>query len=159
MSMQVMRMQPFCSISNRTGLGLQLLQWQPSLCAQHYDDQAGGGTAVQNSIRGLPRAQGRSSLGPLSMGNATKDSSVDWTSCMELPAGMHLIHLSDPGQHVSCVVVDCTYALRLMFASLMAVTARMKLNRYRALLCMANSVPRFILLDAVNCLQVWRTKQ
>ena len=83
---QVMRLKPYCCISNRTGQRLQLLQWQSASCAQFYDDEAGGGTAVRDSVRGLPRAEA-ASRGPPSMSAAIRDSSVDWTSCMDLPAG------------------------------------------------------------------------
>ena len=83
---QVLRLESYCVVSNRTGIPLQLMQWQASDSHQVFDNKAGGGTALRESKQGLPKRKADTPLQP-GLKAAIQDPSVDWTSCLDLPVG------------------------------------------------------------------------
>ena len=76
--LQVLRLEPHCVISNRTGMPLQIMHHSPSNKLQRLGDKASG---VQPSQGQQP------SRTPPGLKGVVADPRQDWTSCMDVPAG------------------------------------------------------------------------
>ena len=94
LGLQVMRLESYCVVSNRTGIPLQLLQCHRGVTAETYDDGAGGGTLVDGGKAGLPRRTQDTPVQP-GLQAAIRDPGVDWTSCMDIPIGNPLLRNPD----------------------------------------------------------------
>lgn len=81
-----MRLESYCVVSNRTGIPFQLMQWQANTARQTFDDNAGGCTVLSDCKEGLPKRKAETPLQP-GLKAAIQDPSIDWTSCLDLPAG------------------------------------------------------------------------
>ena len=77
-SVQVLRLEPHCVISNRTGIPLQIMHYNPSNKLQPLGGKASG---VQPSQGQQP------SRTPPGLKGVVADPRQDWTSCMDVPAG------------------------------------------------------------------------
>ena len=76
---QVLRLEPRCVISNRTGTPLQVMQYSAASKVQRLGGKASG---VQPSQGQQPPRT------PPGLKGVVADPNQDWTSCMEVPVGM-----------------------------------------------------------------------
>ena len=86
--MQVLRMEPHCVISNRTGVPLQLMHYSPGSSVQQLGNKA---TGVQPSRGQQPQRV------PSGLRGVVAQPDQDWTSCTDVPAGARHDQV-----HVSC---------------------------------------------------------
>lgn len=84
-----MQLESYCVVSNRTGIPLQLMQWQSNGLKETFDNKAGGGIDVIDNVGGLPKRKAETPLQP-GLQAAIQDPSVDWTACLNLPIGRAL---------------------------------------------------------------------
>ena len=85
---QVLRLESHVILSNRTGVPLQVMQYSSAATMQPLSQAAIGVEPATGP--GLPRGQPGQNYPP-GLKGAIVDQSVDWTTCMELPAGK-LLH-------------------------------------------------------------------
>ena len=83
--LQVLRLESHVILSNRTGVPLQVMQYSSAATMQPLSQAAIGVEPATGP--GLPRGQPGQNYPP-GLKGAIVDQSVDWTTCMELPAGM-----------------------------------------------------------------------
>ena len=83
-------------MSNRTGVPLQVMQYTSEATMQPLGQAAIGVEPATGP--GLPRGQPGQHFPP-GLKGAIVDQSVDWTTCMELPAG-ELFHLRICSRHL-----------------------------------------------------------
>ena len=76
--MQVLRLEPHCLVSNRTGIPLQLMHYSSSSSVQRMGNKA---TGVQPSRAQQPQR------GPSGLQEGGSRQDQDWTSCTDIPAG------------------------------------------------------------------------
>ncbi|KAK9819963.1 hypothetical protein WJX72_004515 [[Myrmecia] bisecta] len=79
-----LRLEPHIVISNCTGIPLQLMQYRSDYVTETLSEKARGVQPASGT--GLPRATGQQGQPP-GLKSVSSDPSVDWTSCMDLPAG------------------------------------------------------------------------
>ncbi len=77
--MQVLRLEPHCVISNRTGTPLQIMHFNTSNKVQRLGGKA---TGVQPSRGQQPQRA------PPGLKGVVANPQQDWTSCIDVPAGM-----------------------------------------------------------------------
>ena len=75
---QVLRLEPHCVISNRTGTPLQIMHYSPSNKLQRLGAKASG---VQ------PPPGKQPSRNPPGLKGVVADPQQDWTSCIDVPVG------------------------------------------------------------------------
>ena len=77
--MQVLRLEPHCVISNRTGTPLQIMHYSADNKVQRLGGKA---TGVQPSRVQQPRRT------PPGLKGVVANPQQDWTSCIDVPTGM-----------------------------------------------------------------------
>ena len=88
----MLRLESHAIMSNRTGIPLQVMQYTSEATMQPLGQAAIGVEPATGP--GLPKGQPGQHFPP-GLKGAIVDQSVDWTTCMELPAGTCQEHLPD----------------------------------------------------------------